>query len=50
MMLEQMGYDTGISLTQLLAAAALAQSLTGNAPGGRSTPWLRRQLGTTKKH
>jgi len=44
MMLEQMGYDTGIELARLLEAAALAQSLTGTAPGGRATPWLRRHL------
>jgi len=48
MMLEQMGYDTGIGLAQLLAAAELAKSLTGTAPGGRATPWLRRQLERTK--
>jgi len=44
MMLEQMGYDTGIGLAPLVAAAELAKSLTGTAPGGRATPWLRRQL------
>ncbi len=48
MMLEQMGYDTGISLALLVAAAELAKSLTGTAPGGRATPWLRRQLGSAK--
>ena len=48
MMLEQMGYDTGIGLAQLLAAAELAKSLTGTAPGGRATPWLRRQLERSK--
>jgi len=48
MMLEQMGYDTGIGLAPLLAAAELAKSLTGTAPGGRATPWLRRQLERTK--
>ena len=42
MMLEQMGYATGIGLAPLLAAAELAKSLTGTAPGGRATPWLRR--------
>jgi hydroxymethylglutaryl-CoA lyase len=44
MMLEQMGYDTGIDLAALVAAAELAKALTGTAPGGRATPWLRRQL------
>ena len=48
MMLEQMGYDTGIGLAPLVAAAELAKSLTGTAPGGRATPWLRRQLERTK--
>jgi hydroxymethylglutaryl-CoA lyase len=44
MMLQQMGYDTGIDLRALMAAAALAKNLTGTAPGGRAMPWLRRQL------
>jgi hydroxymethylglutaryl-CoA lyase len=44
MMLEQMGYDTGIDLAKLVEAVALAQSLTGTAPGGRSMPWLSRHL------
>jgi hydroxymethylglutaryl-CoA lyase len=48
MMLEQMGYDTGIALAPLVAAAELAKSLTGAAPGGRAAPWLRRQLERTK--
>lgn len=47
MMLEQMGYDTGINLEALLEAAQLAQTLTGTAPGGRATPWLKRYV--TKK-
>lgn len=44
MMLEQMGYDTGIDLDNLMRAAALAQELTGAAPGGRSSAWLKRYL------
>lgn len=44
MMLEQMGMDTGISLEGLLKASALAQKLTGTAPGGRSKAWLERAL------
>jgi len=48
MMLQQMGYDTGIDLAALLDAASLAKSLTGTAPGGRATPWLRRQLEQAK--
>ena len=42
MMLEQMGYDTGIDLAGLMAAAGLARQLTGTAPGGRATAWLER--------
>ncbi len=41
MMLEQMGFDTGINLDALLRASDLAEELTGTAPGGRSKPWLK---------
>jgi len=44
MMLQQMGYDTGIDLRGLIAAAMLAKKLTGTAPGGRAMPWLQGQL------
>jgi len=44
MMLEQMGFDTGINLAGLMEASALAQDLTGTAPGGRAKAWLSRQL------
>lgn len=44
MMLQQMGYETGIELPALLKAADLAKSLTGTAPGGRATPWLKRYV------
>lgn len=44
MMLEQMGFDTGIDLGRLVAAADLARELTGTAPGGRASAWLKRQL------
>ena len=44
MMLHQMGFDTGIDLRKLVAAADLAKELTGTAPGGRSSAWLKRQL------
>jgi hydroxymethylglutaryl-CoA lyase len=44
MMLEQMGYDTGIDLDVLMGASELAQKLTGTAPGGRASAWLKRQL------
>jgi hydroxymethylglutaryl-CoA lyase len=44
MMVEQMGYDTGIDQTRLLEASDLVAQLTGNAPGGRARGWLDRQL------
>jgi hydroxymethylglutaryl-CoA lyase len=44
MMLQQMGYDTGIDLPALLKAAKLAKALTGTAPGGRASAWLERYL------
>jgi hydroxymethylglutaryl-CoA lyase len=44
MMLEQMGYDTGIDLGRLMRAAELAQDLTGTAPGGRASAWLNRHF------
>jgi hydroxymethylglutaryl-CoA lyase len=44
MMLEQMGFDTGISLAGLMQASALAQQLTGTAPGGRARAWLERHV------
>jgi len=45
MMLEHMGFATGINLESLLAASQLARDLTQTAPGGRAVPWLRRHLG-----
>lgn len=44
MMVEQMGFDTGIDLSRLLEASALVKQLTGNAPGGRAAPWLEQHL------
>lgn len=44
MMLSLMGFDTGIHLDKLLAAAKLAGELTGAPTGGRSTAWLSRNL------
>ena len=41
MMLEQMGYATGIDLNALLRASDLAEELTGTAPGGRAKAWLK---------
>ena len=44
MMLQQMGFDTGIDLDKLMNASDLAQSLTGTAPGGRAKAWLQGYL------
>ena len=44
MMLEQMGYDTGIDLQELMKASKLAGALTNNAPGGRAKAWLEGQF------
>ena len=44
MMLEQMGFDTGIDLDALIETSDLAQALTGTAPGGRSKAWLKPHL------
>ncbi len=44
MMLEQMGFDTGINLKELMNATKVASKLTKNAPGGRAKAWLEKQL------
>ena len=44
MMLEQMGFDTGIDLALLLQASDIAQDLTGAVSGGRSKTWLKGHL------
>lgn len=44
MMAGQMGFETGIELSALMRAADLACEYTGNAPGGRASAWLKRQL------
>ncbi|MEH6549268.1 MAG: hydroxymethylglutaryl-CoA lyase [Pseudomonadales bacterium] len=43
-MLEQMGFDTGINLPRLVEAVDLATELTGNCDGGHSLRWVRRQI------
>ena len=48
MMLEQMGYDTGIDLPELMNASRLAGRLTNNAPGGRAKVWLERHFNESK--
>ena len=44
LMLEQSGYDTGISLPALSAAVDLVSELLGRPLGGHCMPWLRRRL------
>lgn len=44
MLLSQMGFETGIDLGRLMESAALARELTGTAPGGRATTWLKQYL------
>lgn len=45
MMLEQMGFDTGIDIDGLMRASELATELTGTAPGGRASAWLKKNPG-----
>ena len=44
LMLEQMGFDTGIDMQKLLRAVNLAAELTGNCQGGHSVNWLRTRV------
>lgn len=44
MMVEQMGFDTGIDMAKLLSAADLAIELTGTAKGGKAKRWLEQQI------
>ena len=44
MLLEQMGFETGIDLTGLMEAAHMAKELSGTAPGGRASAWLERHV------
>ncbi len=44
LMLNQMGFDTGIDLLKLSAAADLAAELTGNCDGGHAGRWIKRQI------
>jgi hydroxymethylglutaryl-CoA lyase len=43
-MLDQMGYETGIDLRELVSACDLAVELTGSRIGGKSVRWLKRQI------
>lgn len=42
MMVEQMGFSTGIDMTALLEASDLAIQLTGTARGGKAKAWLEK--------
>lgn len=44
LMIEQMGYRTGVDLPNLLKAADLAIELTGTAKGGHSKYWIEKNL------
>ena len=44
MLLEHMGCATGIELDALMRASDLARELTGTAPGGRASAWIRQEL------
>lgn len=43
MMLEQMGFATGVDIKALLRASDIAEQLTGTALGGRAKPWLQKR-------
>ncbi len=45
MMVEQIGFDTGIDQLKLAKASQIAAELTGNVPGARAKLWLNRHLG-----
>jgi hydroxymethylglutaryl-CoA lyase len=44
MMLQQMGFETGVDLKKLLEASELACQMTGSDTGGRAKGWLLGQL------
>lgn len=44
MLLEQMGFDTGINLPALMEVGSLVGSMLGAATGGRADTWRRIQL------
>lgn len=43
MMLEQMGFNTGINMEKLLVASNKAIEMTGTAKGGKAKLWLQQQ-------
>ena len=44
MMLQAMGFETGINLRKLIDASDFAEEATGSARGGRSKSWLKPHL------
>jgi hydroxymethylglutaryl-CoA lyase len=44
LMLNQMGYDTGINLANLIQAADLVAAQTGSLTNAGSTKWIKRQI------
>ncbi len=49
MMLEQMGYHTGVNLAKLMFASDLAGKLTGSCAGGRAKAWLEKQFAVDER-
>lgn len=47
MMVEQMGFNTGIDMTELLKASDLAITLTGTAKGGKAKSWIEKYYNQT---
>lgn len=43
LLVQQMGYETGISMSALLRASDMAEALTGTARGGHAKAWLKQQ-------
>ena len=47
MLVEQMGFETGVDMRGLLKAASLVRELTGRDTGARARAWLERRWGGT---
>jgi hydroxymethylglutaryl-CoA lyase len=47
MMVEQMGFNTGIDMAELLNASDLAIALTGTAKGGKAKSWIEKYYNQT---
>ncbi|MGB2427480.1 MAG: hydroxymethylglutaryl-CoA lyase, partial [Alteromonas sp.] len=44
LLVEQMGFSTGIDMSALLRASDLATGLTGTARGGNAKAWLQQKI------